>query len=649
MPVQRVALAWSKARYTWDRTFFTRRGFETKYADFAMLQWTLHVSNVSTIMFWPEATSKPEKMKAARVLVEQRCGDLLYEKTISVNRNGVASLAFHAYGNQVWLTEKIKQLQFIYNKADDEEHPISILFVRPTSMSHLKTCKDKLRSQFALWQPKSSVHIPDYREEVVLVAEMVLNPNSVLFLNRHHDDNCQKVASEVAVRLHLTAVNPESFLLPQDLMVDSGAVMSFFGLRKRTDVDLLFQGDVEASILGKRNGILVEAHAFEHSQYSSARAWGAEHLLDCTVHDLFADPRYYGYCHGMKYVSLEQLIRYKQRRGEVTKDNEDVLKMQRFIAGTHSQIFSGNIWLCGENWNYPHLATALFGNAWQSIKRESAVTSEDLLLYGAGSKCSKLTSFPGSVITFNGEPPRPPSLPPKANHEQFYLGAWLDTTRNHVPVYNVALRYEDLRVSSPEHFDHKGLPQRLTNTREYFLIYTAKNCVTFREEAFRKVQLLGKAHVGGKCSSDTSTTSPFTFSRGNGVSLRKNPSIYAHYRFVLCMENTYTHGYITEKLLYAFVGGSIPIYYGTKEVFQVFNKAAFIYYDIKRPQSALDRLAYLEANRTAYAEVLSEPILADGQRTLEEYFSLSDDVGGGKLKQRILDMLFGSSSGVNRG
>jgi hypothetical protein len=115
------------------------------------------------------------------------------------------------------------------------------------------------------------------------------------------------------------------------------------------------------------------------------------------------------------------------------------------------------------------------------------------------------------------------------------------------------------------------------------------------------------------------------------------------------MENTYTHGYITEKLLYAFVGGSIPIYYGTKEVFQVFNKAAFIYYDIKRPQSALDRLAYLEANRTAYAEVLSEPILADGQRTLEEYFSLSDDVGGGKLKQRILDMLFGSSSGVNRG
>ena len=329
MPVQRVA---SKAVYTWDRTFFTGKGFETKYADFAMLQWTLHVSNVSTIMFWPEAASKPDTMKVARVLVTQHCGDVLYEKSIDVNRNGVASLAFHAYGNQGWLLEKIKQLQSIYNGADDEQHSITVVFVRPQDRSHLKACKDKLRSHFALSQPKSSVHIPDYHEESVLVAEMVLNPNSVVFLNRHDGDNCREVAKEVATRLHLTAVNPESFVLPQDLMVDSGAVMSFFGLRKRTDVDLLFQVDVDESILGNRHGILVEAHAFEHNVQNAGRAWGTEHLVDCTAQDLFADPRYYGYCHGMKYVSLEQLIRYKQRRGEPNKDDEDVSKMKRFVG-----------------------------------------------------------------------------------------------------------------------------------------------------------------------------------------------------------------------------------------------------------------------------------------------------------------------------
>ena len=96
----------------------------------------------------------------------------------------------------------------------------------------------------------------------------------------------------------------------------------------------------------------------------------------------------------------------------------------------------------------------------------------------------------------------------------------------------------------------------------------------------------------------------------------------------------------------ALISGAIPIYYGTTEVFDLFNKDAFIYYEIDDPQPALDRIAYLETNRTAYAEVLAQPILANGERTLEEYFSLSDDVGGGKLKKRIWDMVFGSTNGA---
>ena len=48
-------------------------------------------------------------------------------------------------------------------------------------------------------------------------------------------------------------------MLPQTIMVDSGAVMALFGLRPRTDVDLLFYSETRAEILGERNGILIEA------------------------------------------------------------------------------------------------------------------------------------------------------------------------------------------------------------------------------------------------------------------------------------------------------------------------------------------------------------------------------------------------------
>ena len=113
------------------------------------------------------------------------------------------------------------------------------------------------------------------------------------------------------------------------------------------------------------------------------------------------------------------------------------------------------------------------------------------------------------------------------------------------------------------------------------------------------------------------------------------------FRFALVMENGNAKGYVSEKIANAFMASTIPIYYGTTDVFKLFNKDAFIYYDVHDPQTALDRIAYLETNRTAYAEVLAQPILADGERTLEEYFSLSDDVGGGKLKQRIRNMVLG--------
>ena len=83
MPVQHVT---STVVYNWDSAFFTSLGFEEKFSDFAMLQWTLHVRNVRTIIFWPATASEPEKFRHARPLVQHHCGDVMYEKAVN---NGV--------------------------------------------------------------------------------------------------------------------------------------------------------------------------------------------------------------------------------------------------------------------------------------------------------------------------------------------------------------------------------------------------------------------------------------------------------------------------------------------------------------------------------------------------------------------------------
>jgi len=62
------------------------------------------------------------------------------------------------------------------------------------------------------------------------------------------------------------------------------------------------------------------------------------------------------------------------------------------------------------------------------------------------------------------------------------------------------------------------------------------------------------------------------------------------------------------------------IYYGSREVFDIFNPKSFIYYDIDKPQLALDEISRLESNSSAYDEVMAEPILLEGNKTIQSTF-----------------------------
>ena len=83
-------------------------------------------------------------------------------------------------------------------------------------------------------------------------------------------------------------------------------------------------------------------------------------------------------------------------------------------------------------------------------------------------------------------------------------------------------------------------------------------------------------------------------------------------------------------------------YWGTVEVFKIFNRDAFIFYDPDDPASALEKIKSLERDSQLYAKMRSEPILAEG--ALEQYFSWHDNVGGGQLRKRIRAVVEGGTS-----
>ena len=203
---------------------------------------------------------------------------------------------------------------------------------------------------------------------------------------------------------------------------------------------------------------------------------------------------------------------------------------------------------------------------------------------------------------------------------------------------------------------------RPKNTGKHFLLYVNSHYVAYRELAALTLSSLGTIHATGSCQGNIEDVPtivdparpprciPFKDDKRpssikvtedlNKKSSFFNRVVFQDYRFMLLMEDANLQGYITERIVDGFMSGTIPIYYGDSEqIFDIFNAKAFIYYDINAPQEALDRIKFLEENPDAYQQMLNEPILANGQETIDKYFSFEETIGNGMLKNRVRSKL----------
>ena len=229
------------------------------------------------------------------------------------------------------------------------------------------------------------------------------------------------------------------------------------------------------------------------------------------------------------------------------------------------------------------------------------------------------------------------------------------------------------------------------------VVYVSRNCVPYRRKAAmllaREFQALAEAraeagtattevyeessfassrrhyqkkkkssfvHYGGSCtvpggipvpSTVMTNTNGAVWRNGNREQFHSNyETIYTRYKYCLVMENTNTKGYATEKLLHALLGGCLPIYYGTKEVYDLFREDAFVFLDIENPEPALAELRRLENDHDEYLRRTSRkrPLLKktttshgdnDTSITVDKYFSLFPNIGTGRLCREIHEMM----------
>jgi hypothetical protein len=298
----------------------------------------------------------------------------------------------------------------------------------------------------------------------------------------------------------------------------------------------------------------------------------------------------------------------------------------------------GALHMCG--YNFAAFADAVFPErsrvSWISGKTRASAT--DILLASLPCDSDVVSSYPGVVLFVDGENGRAKQY----QHERlFYAGVQTPPckVRGNIQLFHVAHTTLMHRYSAVDFLQ----PVRRSSLAPKFLAYLNSNCVKYRETAFDKIvefaNRLGlpKPTALGACHGSHPELSEFDDDRvGRIANVVDKLSLY---RFALVMENSKVRGYVTEKIANALIAGTVPIYYGTEEISDIFNAKRFIYYDIRDPSAALRRIQLLERDRAAFFNVLQEPVLAHEEQTLRKYFSLTDDVGHGDLKRRIRHMI----------
>ena len=305
------------------------------------------------------------------------------------------------------------------------------------------------------------------------------------------------------------------------------------------------------------------------------------------------------------------------------------------------------------------LAEALYpGVEKMCYTRHAQPSKGDVLIvgmHGPPQNCDGVvSSFPGSVLFYNGEPDGRLSAAERARGNYYYLGplALGKETNHEMRAVHVAITSILAFVAS--HGIENLIASNILhcNDGKNFMAYAQTKCETHRERAFAQIAD-ARQHAGqqlptaiGKCYGKRPKTkfrgrTKRTTSLFSSPGHTSNAETFRHYRFVLAMENSGAVGYISEKMFIAFMSGAIPVYYGTSEIFDVFNREAFIFWDVDDPRPALQQILYLDSNRTAYTEMQARPYLADGAATVLKYFSFTVDNVDGAAKQRVREMLLG--------
>jgi len=303
------------AEAIYDSKFFKKLGVSQKYLDAAAIEYAKLNTNTYMVCLFPIGGHK--RAQVENVLDEY--GVIVYDQKIPLFNFGPVNAIAQMYKGEHWLGGRDKgwpgALEHAKNKFTSNNPLLVYLFECPDILL-VKEVKAKIRALFSVGN--NSVHINDSHEETVRLAEQFFNENTIHLFN--HGDLSKRNRVFELHELFKKDITKKAYD-KEMFCIDSSSVLSLYGLRESNDYDYLVYKD-EKQIFSDP---LINNHNHEIRHYGEG------------LRDLIFDPSCYLYYDGIKYSSLNTVLKMKNNRAE-EKDLKDIELVRSLIQNVSEPV-----------------------------------------------------------------------------------------------------------------------------------------------------------------------------------------------------------------------------------------------------------------------------------------------------------------------
>lgn len=166
----------------YNYSYFADKGMSAEHLDFMAYQFIRYTEKVYAVCLWPASFDEKKLLEADRLI--KKCADVAYKKEVRLNYHGIEQLMTSFYKHMSWTGSVENGFSGVASKARDcykNNAPTNVYVICGVSLDKVLELKQHIRDLYAI--ENSSVHITDTHEEAVEAGKLLLNQNSIDFMN----------------------------------------------------------------------------------------------------------------------------------------------------------------------------------------------------------------------------------------------------------------------------------------------------------------------------------------------------------------------------------------------------------------------------------------------------------------------------------